>query len=195
MARHSGQHSLVIASNRLPIRLTISGDEIEVTRSSGGLATALQAVRGDATWIGWPGTVVPPELQKRVAQRLARSEPAPRPPHGRRGGGLLQQGLQRHALAALPLLLGQAADHAGGLAALRRGERALRRDDPRPLRAREPRLDPRLPPHARARDAPARASRGCRSASSCTRRFRRPRCIASCPSASSSCAACSAPTT
>ena len=73
MARHSGQHSLVIASNRLPIRLTISGDEIEVTRSSGGLATALQAVRGDATWIGWPGTVVPPALEKRVAQRLARS--------------------------------------------------------------------------------------------------------------------------
>jgi trehalose 6-phosphate synthase/phosphatase len=73
MARHSGQHSLVIASNRLPIRLTISGNEIEVTRSSGGLATALQAVRGDATWIGWPGTVVPPALEKRVAQRLARS--------------------------------------------------------------------------------------------------------------------------
>ena len=46
MARHSGQHSLVIASNRLPIRLTISGDEIEVTRSSGGLATALQARPG-----------------------------------------------------------------------------------------------------------------------------------------------------
>ncbi|MGH3126649.1 MAG: alpha,alpha-trehalose-phosphate synthase (UDP-forming), partial [Gaiellaceae bacterium] len=41
-------------------------------RSSGGLATALQAVRGDATWVGWPGTVVPPALEKRVAQRLAR---------------------------------------------------------------------------------------------------------------------------
>jgi trehalose 6-phosphate synthase/phosphatase len=56
----------------LPVRLTISGDEVEVARSSGGLATALQAVRGDATWIGWPGTVVPPGLEKRVAQRLAR---------------------------------------------------------------------------------------------------------------------------
>ena len=63
----------MIASNRLPVRLTISGDEVEVTRSSGGLATALQAVRGDATWVGWPGTVVPPALEKRVAQRLART--------------------------------------------------------------------------------------------------------------------------
>jgi trehalose 6-phosphate synthase/phosphatase len=43
-----------------------------VKRSSGGLATALQAVRGDAAWIGWPGAVVPSELEKRVSQRLAR---------------------------------------------------------------------------------------------------------------------------
>jgi trehalose 6-phosphate synthase/phosphatase len=43
-----------------------------VKRSSGGLATALEAVRGDAAWVGWPGTVVPPGLDKRVAQRLAR---------------------------------------------------------------------------------------------------------------------------
>jgi len=30
-------------------------------------------VRGDAAWVGWPGTVVPPELEKRVAQRLGRN--------------------------------------------------------------------------------------------------------------------------
>ena len=72
MARHSGHHGLVIASNRLPIRLTISGEDVEVQRSSGGLATALQAVRGDAAWVGWPGTVVPRDLEKRVEQRLAR---------------------------------------------------------------------------------------------------------------------------
>jgi trehalose 6-phosphate synthase/phosphatase len=30
-------------------------------------------VRGDATWVGWPGAVVPPELEKRVAQRLGRN--------------------------------------------------------------------------------------------------------------------------
>jgi trehalose 6-phosphate synthase/phosphatase len=72
VARHSGHHGLVIASNRLPIRLTISGEDVEVQRSSGGLATALQAVRGDAAWVGWPGTVVPRDLEKRVEQRLAR---------------------------------------------------------------------------------------------------------------------------
>jgi trehalose 6-phosphate synthase/phosphatase len=57
--------------------LTVAGDDVEVQRSSGGLATALQAVRGDATWVGWPGTVVPPELEKRVAQRLARNHLLP----------------------------------------------------------------------------------------------------------------------
>jgi trehalose 6-phosphate synthase/phosphatase len=44
-----------------------------VTPSSGGLATALQAIRGESMWVGWPGTVVPPALEKRVAQRLARN--------------------------------------------------------------------------------------------------------------------------
>jgi trehalose 6-phosphate synthase/phosphatase len=73
VTRHAGQHGLVIASNRLPIRMTISGDDIEVTRSSGGLATALQAIRGEEIWVGWPGTVVPKALEKRVSQRLARN--------------------------------------------------------------------------------------------------------------------------
>jgi trehalose-6-phosphate synthase len=77
LARHSGHHGLVIASNRLPIRLTIAGDDIQVGRSSGGLAVALQAVRGDSKWVGWPGTVVPPELETRVAQRLAKDHLAP----------------------------------------------------------------------------------------------------------------------
>ncbi len=54
------------------MRLTISGDEVEVARSSGGLATALQAIRGDAKWVGWPGTVVPPALEQRVSKRLAK---------------------------------------------------------------------------------------------------------------------------
>ncbi len=29
-------------------------------------------MRGDATWIGWPGAVVPPALEKRVSRRLAK---------------------------------------------------------------------------------------------------------------------------
>ena len=38
--------------------------------SAGGLAAALGAVRGDAVWIGWPGTVVPEHLQPDVTKRL-----------------------------------------------------------------------------------------------------------------------------
>jgi trehalose 6-phosphate synthase/phosphatase len=55
----------------------MSDDGIEVSPSSGGLAVALQAVRGDATWVGWPGTVVPPEQERRVRQRLRRDNLAP----------------------------------------------------------------------------------------------------------------------
>ncbi|HYI75589.1 MAG TPA: bifunctional alpha,alpha-trehalose-phosphate synthase (UDP-forming)/trehalose-phosphatase, partial [Gaiellaceae bacterium] len=54
--------------------MTISGDDVKVERSSGGLATALQAVRGDATWVGWPGTVVAPALVERVTEKLAENE-------------------------------------------------------------------------------------------------------------------------
>ena len=43
-------------------------------RSSGGLSAALDAFRGDATWVGWPGAVVPSALQKRVSTRLARDQ-------------------------------------------------------------------------------------------------------------------------
>jgi trehalose 6-phosphate synthase/phosphatase len=70
VARHTGQRALVIASNRLPIRFTMSEDGFEVERSAGGLAAALGAVRGDAAWIGWPGTVVPEHLQPEVTSRL-----------------------------------------------------------------------------------------------------------------------------
>lgn len=55
----------------------MSDDGVEVAPSAGGLAIALQAVRGDATWVGWPGTVVPPEQERRVRQRLRRDNLAP----------------------------------------------------------------------------------------------------------------------
>ncbi len=71
LAEQRGQHSLVIASNRLPVRLTMSGDDISVEPSPGGLASALRAVRGDAVWIGWPGTVVAEHLQDKTTADLA----------------------------------------------------------------------------------------------------------------------------
>jgi trehalose 6-phosphate synthase/phosphatase len=43
-----------------------------VNRSVGGLSAALGAMRGEARWIGWPGTVVPQALEKRVGTRLSK---------------------------------------------------------------------------------------------------------------------------
>src|SRR5438876_6748929 len=71
LARRIGHGGLVIASNRLPVRLTVGGGKFEVQPSSGGLAAALGATRGDAAWIGWPGTVVPSSLETKVKRRLA----------------------------------------------------------------------------------------------------------------------------
>jgi len=48
-----------------------------VQPSAGGLAAALRAVRGDAVWIGWPGTLVPESLQPEMTKRLANDNLAP----------------------------------------------------------------------------------------------------------------------
>jgi len=71
LVRHTGHHALVIASNRLPVRLAVSGGKFEVQTSPGGLPAALGAMRGDASWIGWPGAVVPSALESKVRRRLA----------------------------------------------------------------------------------------------------------------------------
>ena len=52
-------------------------DDFEVQPSAGGLASALQAVRGDAVWVGWPGTVVPEALEAPVTRQLARDNFVP----------------------------------------------------------------------------------------------------------------------
>ena len=56
----------------MPVRLTVANGSFEVQKSVGGLSAALEATRGDATWIGWPGAVVPPALEKKVGSRLAK---------------------------------------------------------------------------------------------------------------------------
>jgi trehalose 6-phosphate synthase/phosphatase len=67
----------VIASNRLPVRFTVTDDRFELEQSAGGLAAALRAVRGDAVWIGWPGTVVPATLEPAVTRHLAEDNLVP----------------------------------------------------------------------------------------------------------------------
>ena len=56
---HSPSSRLVIVSNRLPITIKSESDgEISITRSTGGLATALAQTHTEAQslWIGWPGS-------------------------------------------------------------------------------------------------------------------------------------------
>ncbi|HLE99667.1 MAG TPA: bifunctional alpha,alpha-trehalose-phosphate synthase (UDP-forming)/trehalose-phosphatase [Gaiellaceae bacterium] len=67
----------MIASNRLPVRFALADDRVDVRLSSGGLAAALRAVRGNAVWVGWPGTVVPEPLEGEVTKRLARDNLVP----------------------------------------------------------------------------------------------------------------------
>lgn len=49
---------VIIVSNRLPVNVTGRDGELQMQRSVGGLATALASVfeKGNALWIGWPGT-------------------------------------------------------------------------------------------------------------------------------------------
>jgi trehalose 6-phosphate synthase/phosphatase len=48
---------LIVVSNRLPITVASDGDEIELSSSSGGLATGLGAVHDgcESMWVGWSG--------------------------------------------------------------------------------------------------------------------------------------------
>ena len=62
---------LVIASNRLPISLSIVDGEITSELAAGGLATALRGVSGSHGWVGWPGTFVPDEAKAAVTTKLA----------------------------------------------------------------------------------------------------------------------------
>lgn len=63
--------NILIVSNRLPVRITREKGRLEVARSSGGLAAALQAVTGVRTWVGWPGMPIEPTRRDDVRERLA----------------------------------------------------------------------------------------------------------------------------
>jgi trehalose 6-phosphate synthase/phosphatase len=65
---------LIIVSNRLPITVTGSGDDIEVVPSSGGLATGLGAVHEgcESLWVGWSGldANASPEARRSLKKQL-----------------------------------------------------------------------------------------------------------------------------
>ena len=72
----------IIISNRLPLQINISGEELEVVPSVGGLATGLKSFHeeGDSIWIGWTGLTaeeVTGELEGKVKERTARQDCVP----------------------------------------------------------------------------------------------------------------------
>src|SRR5579872_842878 len=62
---------LIIASNRLPSVVSLHEGRVSLEASSGGLVAALRTVEQPHLWVGWPGTVVPAELEAPVAAALA----------------------------------------------------------------------------------------------------------------------------
>jgi trehalose 6-phosphate synthase/phosphatase len=70
--RQAPESALVIASNRLPITLTLDGGEIGVEPSAGGLVAALRGAKRPNVWVGWPGTPVPRGLQDEASRLIAR---------------------------------------------------------------------------------------------------------------------------
>jgi len=61
MIGYKMQARVIIISNRLPVSITRGNEGLAVTRSVGGLATALSAVGKQrlAVWVGWPGNRQP----------------------------------------------------------------------------------------------------------------------------------------
>ena len=64
----------IIISNRLPLQINISENNLEVSPSVGGLATGLKTFHqeGDSIWIGWTGLAaeeIPEKLQPEVVEK------------------------------------------------------------------------------------------------------------------------------
>ena len=109
------------------------------------LLPLLRATGG--TWVGWTGEAddAPEPFD------LRRRPPAPGARDGDGGAGLLRGVLQRHAVAAVPRRPARLDVQRPALGGLPGGQPALRRHPRRGRARRGDRVDPRLPPAARAR--------------------------------------------
>ena len=70
----------IIVSNRLPVRITKSGNKLAYKPSEGGLATGLGSIykEGDNLWIGWPGMYVnKKEEREQIARDLKKENMVP----------------------------------------------------------------------------------------------------------------------
>lgn len=66
---------LIIASCRLPLKISENDRKLEFTKSEGGLATGLHSLETEAEkiWIGWPGKeVTDPEVQHQIVSELSK---------------------------------------------------------------------------------------------------------------------------
>lgn len=63
---------VLIVSNRLPLKISKQGSNIEYKQSEGGLATGLGSIykTGENLWIGWPGAEIPERDHSRVRNDL-----------------------------------------------------------------------------------------------------------------------------
>jgi trehalose 6-phosphate synthase/phosphatase len=68
---------LIVASNRLPVRISFDDGGLELHPTAGGLVSALGAVGGEMRWIGWPGAVVPADHQAAAREKLDRRGMSP----------------------------------------------------------------------------------------------------------------------
>ncbi len=71
---------VIIVSNRLPVTVSKTEEELSFKPSTGGLATGLSSVyqEGNNLWIGWPGLQSNnPDEQKQVTQALRKDNMAP----------------------------------------------------------------------------------------------------------------------
>lgn len=74
MSSLKSDHRLKIASNRLPVSVSVDQDGLYTfSRSSGGLVAGLSGLtRGESkyTWYGWAGIEIPPKDVEQVTIKL-----------------------------------------------------------------------------------------------------------------------------
>lgn len=70
---------LIVASSRLPVTMSENDGHFQVQASTGGLVTALAAVREKRKflWMGWPGADVPVDQRREVTKLLHKSGCSP----------------------------------------------------------------------------------------------------------------------
>lgn len=73
-AMDMSRRRVLIASNRLPVTVTLKEGALKFSKSSGGLVSALSSVLANTAhkWIGWPGAVIPQDSVNEVEKTLLR---------------------------------------------------------------------------------------------------------------------------